>query len=118
MTSHDPRFDDLAAVYALDALDDIERAAYERHLAACSACSEEVAAHREVVGFVADATEVAPPAHLRDQILDAVEREPRRSVPTRSRSRFDMRVVAAAAAAVWTVEPQDWSSAAAAWRQD
>ena len=37
----------LSGAYAVDALDDIERAAFERHLAACAECRAEVASLRE-----------------------------------------------------------------------
>ena len=33
----------LSGAYAVDALDDVERAEFERHLASCAACREEVA---------------------------------------------------------------------------
>jgi Anti-sigma-K factor rskA len=51
--------DDLAA-YAIDALDPAERHAVDDHLAHCSACSAELAAHRETLGALAPA-EVPPP---------------------------------------------------------
>jgi hypothetical protein len=51
--------DDLAA-YAIDALDPAERHAVDDHLAHCSACSAELAGHRETLGALAP-VEVPPP---------------------------------------------------------
>ena len=36
----------LSGAYAVDAVDDIERAEFERHLATCADCREEVASFR------------------------------------------------------------------------
>ena len=40
----------LSGAYAVDALDDIERARFERHLAECADCRAEVASLREAAG--------------------------------------------------------------------
>jgi anti-sigma-K factor RskA len=53
---------DWVGAYAVDALDDPERDAFERHLAECPACSEELAGYREVLASVADTQAVVPPA--------------------------------------------------------
>ena len=61
----------LAGPYALDALDDLERERFERHLRGCRACESEVR------GFVATATALAmaaavpPPAGLKARVLAA-----------------------------------------------
>jgi Anti-sigma-K factor rskA len=55
----DHPLDDLAA-YAIDALDPAERHAVDDHLAHCSACSAELAGHRETLGALAPG-EVPPP---------------------------------------------------------
>ena len=39
----------LSGAYALDAVDDLERAAFERHLRECEACALEVGELRETV---------------------------------------------------------------------
>ncbi len=44
----------LSGAYALDALDDSERAEFERHLAVCSSCRLEVAGLVEAAGSLAD----------------------------------------------------------------
>ncbi len=59
----------LSGAYAVDALDDIERAAFERHLAECADCRAEVASLRETAALLAETTAVEPPAALRDRVL-------------------------------------------------
>ena len=62
----------LSGAYALDAVDDIERAAFERHLRECQSCSLEVLELRETVGRLADTVAVEPPASLRASVLSTV----------------------------------------------
>ena len=59
----------LSGAYAVDALDDIERAQFERHLAECPACTSEVASLREAAALLAETTMTAPSAELRDRVL-------------------------------------------------
>jgi anti-sigma-K factor RskA len=59
----------LAGAYALDALGEADRAAFERHLGSCESCRQEAGSLREAAGRLAEATAVAPPARLRGQIL-------------------------------------------------
>ena len=42
----------LVGAYAVDALDDVERAAFERHLAECADCRAEVAGLREAAAVI------------------------------------------------------------------
>ncbi len=73
------RFDelhDLAAAYALGALDADEAAAFESHLDACERCRREVVDHSAVVEALADAEAVAPPPELRERVLDEIARTP------------------------------------------
>ena len=44
----------LSGAYAVDALDDLERAAFERHLAECAECQAEVASLREAAAMIAE----------------------------------------------------------------
>src|SRR6476659_5380128 len=68
--SNDPH--DLLAAYALDALDDDERERFERHLADCAECSEQLALLREPVAALAYAAEgPAPPEALRGRIIES-----------------------------------------------
>lgn len=59
----------LVAAYALDALDDDERHAFEAHLASCPTCPAELAGFTEVVGELADATSSPVPSDVRDRVL-------------------------------------------------
>lgn len=62
----------LSGAYAVDALDDLERAHFERHLADCADCQAEVASLQEACALVAETSAVSPPAHLRDRVLASV----------------------------------------------
>src|SRR5690242_20610683 len=64
----------LAGAYALDAIDDLERARFDRHLAECEACAREVAELRAAAGRLADLTELTPPARLKDAVMAQVGR--------------------------------------------
>lgn len=67
----------LAGAYALNAVDELEGAAFERHLADCEPCRVEVAELRETVARLADETAVeAPPPGLRERTLAQVARTP------------------------------------------
>jgi anti-sigma-K factor RskA len=94
----------LAGAYALDALDDLERAAFERHLASCESCRDETDEFRATAARLADSTWSVPPPRLRGDVLAAIGRT--RQLPpasaTRPRSPRPawLRWVAAAAAAV------------------
>jgi anti-sigma-K factor RskA len=94
----------LSGAYAIDALDDIERAQFERHLAECAECRAEVDGLREAGGMLAEAVAAAPPASLRDRVLAdiaTVRPLPPVTVPaTQQRRRFRPVALVAAAAAV------------------
>jgi anti-sigma-K factor RskA len=62
----------LSGAYAVDALSDDERAAFEAHLAQCAECQAEVASLREAAGQLAALTEVAPPPSLRTAVLEGI----------------------------------------------
>ncbi|GAB2866501.1 anti-sigma factor [Nocardioides pacificus] len=59
----------LAGAYVVDALDDVERADFEEHLAGCADCQSEVASLSEGAAVLADAVSIAPPPGLRDRVL-------------------------------------------------
>ena len=67
---------DLAAPYALAALDDDERRAFEAHLETCASCRDTVSEMRTGTLVLAETQKTEPPAHLRSQVLDAAERTP------------------------------------------
>ncbi|MBS2936125.1 anti-sigma factor [Nocardioides sp. J2M5] len=62
----------LTGAYAVDALDDLERARFEHHLSSCEDCRAEVAELRETAALLADTTAVAPPASLRESVLAGI----------------------------------------------
>jgi Anti-sigma-K factor rskA len=59
----------LSGAYAVDALDDIERAQFERHLRDCDICASEVESLRDASALLAETTAVAPSAELRARVL-------------------------------------------------
>jgi anti-sigma-K factor RskA len=59
----------LSGAYVVDALDDLERARFETHLADCADCREEVRTLSEATSLLAASASAAPPARLRDRIL-------------------------------------------------
>jgi anti-sigma-K factor RskA len=63
---------DLSGAYALDALDDIERARFAAHLAKCSTCQRDVAEFRAAATHLGRAVSEPPPPALRASILDAI----------------------------------------------
>jgi anti-sigma-K factor RskA len=70
----------LTGAYALDALDDVERAGAERHLRGCPECTTEVAEFREVGARLAGRVAAAPPPAMRNRVL-ALARETRQEAP-------------------------------------
>jgi anti-sigma-K factor RskA len=69
----------LAGAYALNALEGTERARFERHLARCDACVQEVNGLRETAALLGAAVPSTPPERLRQSVLAAAERT--RQVP-------------------------------------
>lgn len=63
-------------VYALDALDDDERAAVEAHVKDCGACQTEVTEHREVAAVLAGPGWTHAPEGLWDRIAGSLEEAP------------------------------------------
>ncbi|MDN5767804.1 MAG: anti-sigma factor [Humibacillus sp.] len=63
---------ELSGAYAVDALDDVERARFERHLADCPACRDEVES-LSVAAAELSVTETAPPASLRAGVLSGIK---------------------------------------------
>jgi anti-sigma-K factor RskA len=91
----------LSGAYAIDALDDLDRARFEHHLAGCAECRAEVDSLRETAALLADTTAAAPPASLRARVLDDIDtvRPLPPVVPTTARPRRGRRRVAALVAA-------------------
>ncbi len=59
----------LSGAYAVDAVDDVERARFEAHIAGCSECRTEVASLRAAAGELASMTLATPPPSLREAVL-------------------------------------------------
>src|SRR4029453_1090882 len=96
--SNDPH--DLLAPYALDALEDDERERFERHLADCDECTEQLALLREPVAALAYAAEgPVPRKELRDRIIEGARAEPRAAVIKLPRRNWALGAAAAVAAA-------------------
>ena len=62
----------LTGAFATDALDDLERSRFERHLASCEDCRAEVVELREAAARLAETTVTTPPASLRDSVLAGI----------------------------------------------
>jgi anti-sigma-K factor RskA len=62
----------LTGAYAMDALDPLERARFEQHLAGCDDCRAEVAELRETAALLSETTAVTPPPSLRDSVLTGI----------------------------------------------
>src|SRR5262249_27247548 len=59
----------LAGAYALHAIDDLERARFDRHLAECPSCAAEVAELTAAMAALSAATAETPPPGLRAAVL-------------------------------------------------
>ena len=97
---------DLAAAFALDALDHDEADEFEQHLAICPDCEDELARLRVAAVALAFAGELAvPPASLRARVLDVGAPE----IPLRRRRRPQLvAAVAVVAAAVIAIAVRPW----------
>jgi anti-sigma-K factor RskA len=82
MTSHE--LSTLAGAYALDSLDEAERAEFEEHLAGCADCAAEVAGLRAAVAELSQPTVVPAPPALRTELLAEIARV--RPLPPRAGS--------------------------------
>ncbi|MFP5335529.1 MAG: anti-sigma factor domain-containing protein [Actinomycetes bacterium] len=79
MTSQTTHDDDehvghLTGAYALDAVDDVERARVERHLGRCESCAAEVRSFTETAALLATGAHASPPPGLRARVLDEASR--------------------------------------------
>lgn len=95
----DASIHELTAAYALDALDEGERDAFEEHLAGCDSCREELASLWEATDALAVAAAgPAPSDGLRDRILESARAEKQNVVPLQPRHRRPPAVLAAVTA--------------------
>jgi anti-sigma-K factor RskA len=77
----------LAGAYALDALDDLERARFEQHLARCSTCRDDVAGYRATATRLATAAAEPPPDTVRDRVLAEITTVRQEPAATRAMTR-------------------------------
>ena len=78
---------DLSGGYALGALDETDRRAFEAHLPTCPECAEDVRAFATVASGLAQAVpQVDPPVALRDRVLRAAVASDRPAEGTEPRS--------------------------------
>jgi anti-sigma-K factor RskA len=59
----------LSGAYVVDAVDDVERARFEAHLAGCAECQAEVTSLRAAASELTSMTVTAPPPSLRESVL-------------------------------------------------
>jgi anti-sigma-K factor RskA len=62
----------MSGAYALDALDERERARFERHLAECPACQREVSELQDIAARFGLAVSAQPPSSLKPRVLAGV----------------------------------------------
>ncbi|HEX3792347.1 MAG TPA: anti-sigma factor [Pseudonocardiaceae bacterium] len=80
----------LTGAYVLDAIEDDERADYERHIEECAECAREVAEFRATAARLGAVAAISPPTQLHDRVRHEVAR-------TRQDSPGRLRLVGAAA---------------------
>ena len=105
----------LTGAYALDAVDDLERARFEQHLADCEDCRTEVASLREAAALLSETTLTTPPPALRSAVLQGISTvRPLPPVTTRTpvvqRRWFPLLVAAALLAVLGSVLWQPWAT--------
>ncbi|NEB82028.1 zf-HC2 domain-containing protein, partial [Streptomyces sp. SID14478] len=78
----------LTGAYAVHALSDEERVAFERHLADCAACAQETAELTATAARLGLAATLTPRAALREQVLQRIttvrQESPREQVQSRA----------------------------------
>jgi anti-sigma factor RsiW len=97
----------LSGAYAVDALDDIERARFERHLAECPDCTAEVASLREAAAMLAHSVDTEPSADLRAKVLAEISTV--RPLPPQARRRRSSAVMPVDFLAWWRRRSPQWS---------
>jgi anti-sigma-K factor RskA len=96
----------LTGAYVLDAVSELERAAFERHIAECDACAQEVRELRGTAARLGQAVAGEPPARLKSQVLAKIsevrqvprEIEPSSLTARAQRNRLALRLTTVAAA--------------------
>lgn len=111
----------LSGAYALDAVTDAERDSFERHMAGCEACQEEVASLRETAAIMSDLSAEEPPPALRASVLASiseVRQLPPQPPAAPRRRRFDPRTLLVAAASAVVLAGGVGLAATQPWKDD
>ncbi len=111
----------LVGAYAVDALDDLERAAFERHLSECPACRAEVDGLREAASVIGGSVAQDPPTELRDRVpadIATVRPLPPHTAPPAAPPSRRLRPALAAAAAVAVIAVGGGVIVAEPWADD
>ena len=102
---------EMTAAYALDALDEREHEAFERHLAECEQCRNELASLSETATALAYAVDAPPPpTQLRARILAEAGAGRENVVPLRQRRPFQAVAAVAAVAACAAIALGVWAA--------
>ncbi|RSM34531.1 hypothetical protein DMA12_47965 [Amycolatopsis balhimycina DSM 5908] len=91
----------LAGAFALDAVSDVERAEFARHLEQCESCSQEVAELRATAARLGAAMAEEPPPGFKDRVMTAMHAT--RQLPPRTRPGSPDRHRRSARAPRWAV---------------
>ena len=89
----------LSGAYAVDAVDDVERARFEAHMSGCAQCRDEVASLRVGAGELSLVSIAAPPPSLRASVLreiSSVRPLPPRVTPEQEASAHELTTPVAA----------------------
>jgi len=102
-----PELHTLAGAYALDAVSDEDRARFERHLARCDSCAQEIRGLREATARIGASAALRPRAELKEQALRAAARTRqlppvRRDAPAAGRGRRGLRAVSGRGSRLWS----------------
>lgn len=64
----------LVGAYVFDAVDDVERAAFERHQAECPGCAQDTVELSEAAARLSDVTRSMPPPRIRTEVMARIAR--------------------------------------------
>ena len=90
----------LAGAYAMDAISEQDRVRFERHLAGCQECTQEIASLRGATARLGAAAAVAPPPGLKERVMAAAAMT-RQQPPATAEPDAPARAGAAARAGTW-----------------
>ena len=117
MRQHDDAMTELAALYAIGALERDEAAVAREHLATCEICRSEFVAARKAALALAASAATPPPRALRERVLNEISKAPRSNVIPLWRRPVALVAVAAAVIliAVWSNQLRHPSAVERVW---